>query len=68
MQSIKIVMNAEQAKESLTAAMRLLVEDSNNKLNATLNYSNDKTSKQSRTHHSVESVGQPGKYKIRISK
>ena len=52
--------NAEQEKESTITAMGLLVEDSNNKPNTTFKDNNDKTSKQSRAHDSVDATGQTG--------
>ena len=50
--------NAEQEKESLITAMRLLVEDSNNKPNTTSKDNNGKTSKQTRAHDSADGTGQ----------
>ena len=50
--------NAEQEIVSLIISMRLLVEDSNNKPNTTLKDNNDKTSKQSGAHDSVDGAGQ----------
>ena len=47
-----------QEKESLITAMRLLVEDSNNKPKTTFKDDNDKTSKQSEAHDSVDGAGQ----------
>ena len=50
--------NAEQEKESLITAMRLLVEDSNNKPSTTFKDNNEKTSKQTGAHDSVDGTGQ----------
>ena len=50
--------NAEQENKSLITAMRLLVEDSNNKLNTTFKDKNDKASKQSGAHDSFDGTGQ----------
>ena len=46
--------NAEQENKSLITVMRLLVEDSNNKPNTTFKDNNDKTSKQSGAHDSID--------------
>ena len=50
--------SAEQEKESLITAMRLLVEDSNNEPNATIKNYTDETSKQSETQNSADCAGQ----------
>ena len=52
------VKSAEQEKESLITAMRLLVEDSNNEPNATIKNYTDETSKQSETQDSADCAGQ----------